>query len=40
MLLAPEGKLTNKALQEVVAAKLQEHKAQAEWGQARSKDET
>lgn len=40
MLLAPEGKFTNKALQEVVAAKLQEHKAQAKWGQARSKDET
>ena len=32
MLLAPEGKLTKKALDEVVAAKLQEHEAQAKWG--------
>lgn len=32
MLLAPEGKLTKRALDEVVAAKLQEHEAQAKWG--------
>ena len=32
MLLAPDGRLTKALMDEIVASKLEEHKAQAKWG--------